>query len=135
MAAGQQPRSTMLRDQIIAALKAAYPRPLTTIDLAEQLPPIVVKIRDDCRGFFCGEPPPPEPPVVELLECHKTWHLVRRRRKASDIHRHLVALARSGHVIRLGHNTSAHRSEPWTVEPDPAGLAEADALERAWAQT
>lgn len=133
------PRSTTLRDQIVAALKAAYPVPLTTVELAQQLPPAIVRVHDDCRGFFCGEPPPDDryriPGVgVDLIECHARWHLVRRHRRASDIHRHLVALARSEQVIRLGHNRTAQQSEPWTVEPDASDLEEIASLERSWAQ-
>ena len=133
------PRSTTLRDQIVAALKGAYPVAMTTVELAQQLPPVVATVRDDCRAFLCGEPPPDEryriPGVgCELLECHGTWHVVRRRCRASDIHRHLVALARSGRVIRLGHHRSAP-SEPWTVEPDVSDLTEIDCLERTWASS
>ncbi|WP_260972894.1 hypothetical protein [Mycolicibacterium llatzerense] len=120
-----------MRDQIIAALKRAYPMALTTVALAEQLPPVVAKINDDCSGFFCGRTPPNVTPVLELLECHATWHLVRRPRLAADIHRHLMALEHTGQVSRIARHRSAH-SDSWTVDPDATAIREIAELERAW---
>lgn len=128
----QRPTSTAVRDQIVATLSDAYPLPLTTRELADRLPPVVVKIQCDCREALC------ERPAVwsgdnRLLECHKTWHVYRRRRKSADIHRHLLALARNGDVVRIGHNRTASQAEPWTVEPDATSIKEIAELERAWA--
>ncbi|SIH22391.1 Uncharacterised protein [Mycobacteroides abscessus subsp. abscessus] len=123
--------STAVRDQIVAALHEAYPRALTTRELAERLAPVVVKVRCDCQVAAC-ELPQVWSGECRILECHTTWHLARRRRKASDIHRHLLALSRSGDVVRLGHNRQASQAEPWTVEPDAAAIKEIAELEQAW---
>lgn len=123
--------STALRDQIIAALHGAYPLALSTRDLAERLPPVVVKMRCDCQSAGCAVP---ELWTGEcrILECHTTWHVGRRRRRAADIHRHLLALSRAGDVIRLRYNCRASQSEHWTVEPDATAVREIAELERAW---
>lgn len=129
----QQPTSTAVQDQIIAALQGAYPRALTTRELAEQLPPLVAKIECDCQEALC-ERPGVWTGESRLLECHGTWHIYRRPRKSADIHRHLLALARKGDVIRIGHNRHASQAEPWTVEPDATALREIADLERAWSE-
>lgn len=128
----QRPASAAVRGQIVAALHGAYPRALTTRELADQLPPVVVSIHCDCRSVGCeradawtGE--------CRILECHPNRHVIRRPRRPADIHRHLVALARAGEVIQLGHNRQASQAEPWTVEPDAAALQEIAELERCWA--
>lgn len=128
----RQPTITAVRDQIVATLHAAYPLALTTRELAERLPPVVARVECDCRETLCDRP------IVwigesRLLECHKTWHVYRRPRRSADIHRHLVALARKGDVIRIGHNRQASQAEPWTVEPNATSMKEIADLERAWA--
>ncbi len=123
--------STAVRDQILAALNAAYPLPLTTREIADRLPPLVVKIRSDCQSMGC-ESVDMWTSKYRILECHHLWHVGLRRRKSSDVHRHLLALARTGAVIRPGHNRQATQSEPWTVEPNAASLRELADLEQAW---
>lgn len=128
----QLPASAAVRDQIVAALHDAYPLALTTRELADRLPPVVVRINCDCRSAGC-ELPDLWIGECRLIECHTTWHVGRRRRKSSDIHRHLLALFGTGHVIRLGHNRQASQAEPWTVEPDAVAIQEIAELERTWA--
>lgn len=129
----QRPTSTAVRDQIVAVLHDAYPLALTTRELADRLPPVVVKLQSDCQSAGCAIPDV-WTGECRLLECHTTWHVGRRRRKSSDIHRHLLALARDGKVIRIGHNRVASQAEPWTVEPDAASIKEIAELELAWAE-
>ena len=126
-------RSTTLRDQIVTALRSAYPAALTTVQLAQQLPPVVVRTNSDFVVVGCAYEPPDE--RYRVLECHDTWHLVRRPCRARDIHRHLLALARVDQIVRVGHNRSAAASESWTVEPDACALQELVALEQLWAHS
>lgn len=52
----QLPASAAVRDQIVAALHDAYPLALTTRELADRLPPVVVRINCDCRSAGCELP-------------------------------------------------------------------------------
>lgn len=127
------PHTTSLRDQIITALREAYPTALSTNEIAEQLPPIVCQQFCTPCHWWCG-PNAQRPADIDILECHGyDWHLIRRPRNNQDIHKHLCAMARRSRIVRLPYNRSANPCVFWTVKPDPHIDAAIDDLEKAWA--
>jgi len=122
----------MLRDQMLAALREAYPAALSTNQIAELMPAIVCRRYCEPCHWWCG-PNAGRRADVEILKCHRDWHLIRRPRNGEDIHKHLCALARQGLITRLPYNRSAHPCVFWTVKPDLAAAGVIDEVEAIWA--
>jgi len=122
------PHTVMLRDQLVAALREAYPVALSANQVAELMPPIV------CERYWTPCDWIAEPDGVEVLECHgERMHLIRRPRNGQDIHRHLCSLEREGVITRRPYNRSAHPCVFWTVQPNLVAASVVDGLETLWA--
>jgi hypothetical protein len=88
-----------LRDRLLAELRAS-PQPISTADLAARMPWKVERCGDNCALLCHRRKPNPD---VEVLECHRSWHVVQYRRTAhgyTGIYRHLRSLERQGLIRR-----------------------------------
>jgi hypothetical protein len=88
-----------LRARLLAELRDS-PHPLSTTELAAQIPWKVERSEDNCV-LLCNRRTPN--PDVRVVECHRSWHLVAYRRTAhgyTGIYRHLRSLERQGLVRR-----------------------------------
>jgi hypothetical protein len=88
-----------LRDRLLAELRAS-PQPISTPDLAARMPWKVERCEDTCALLCHRRKPNPD---VEVLECHRSWHVVQYRRTAhghTGIYRHLRSLERQGLIRR-----------------------------------
>lgn len=91
-----------LRDRLLAELRES-PRPLATTELAARMPWKVERSEDSC-ALLCHRTAPN--PDVDVLECHRSWHLVQYRRAAhgyTGIYRHMRSLERRDLVRRTLH--------------------------------
>lgn len=90
-----------LREQLVHLLRNSD-KPISSATLAAQLPWRDERLDVSCQ-LLCHAPSR----VVDLtiVECHQSWHLVRRPRSSQDgstgIYRHLRSLARSGVIRRI----------------------------------
>lgn len=88
-----------VREQLVTLLRAAD-APMTSAELARLLPWQTHRLDVGCE-LVCQAPR--RAAAMQVIECHRTWHLVRRPRSSQDsrtgIYRHLRALAREG-IIR-----------------------------------
>jgi len=93
-----------LRAQLLELLRAAE-RPISSAALARMLPWHTERLDLGCE-LVCLAPRPKR--TMEVVECHGSWHIVRRPRSSQDsgagIYRHLKSLAHQGSVrsIRRG---------------------------------
>jgi hypothetical protein len=88
-----------LRDRLLAELRTS-PQPISTADLAARMPWKVERCEDNCALLCHRRKPNPD---VEVLECHRSWHVVQYRRTAhgyTGIYRHLRSLERQGLIRR-----------------------------------
>jgi hypothetical protein len=86
-----------LRENLLAELRDST-SPRSTADLAAAMPWKVERSYDPCEQL-CHR----AGPGVEVLECHRSWHLVQYRRAAhgyTGIYRHLRSLESQGLVRR-----------------------------------
>ncbi|MCH9736836.1 MAG: hypothetical protein K0U78_20170 [Actinomycetia bacterium] len=90
-----------LRGQLVKLLEAAQ-GPVSSAALAAQLPWPTERLEVGCL-LLCRAPRRVADLVV--VECHQSWHLVRRPRSSQDastgIYRHLRSLARTGVIRRI----------------------------------
>ena len=107
------PHTVALRDQIVSAVAAAFPAPISS----------------NAQG----------PTEIEILECHNDeygeWHLIRRPRNSQDIQKHLAGLWRRGLIVKLPYNRSANPCTRWTVNPDAAAAQVLTALAESWSRS
>lgn len=88
-----------LREQLLSELRRSR-RPISTADLAARMPWKVERSEDNC-AVLCNRAKPIA--GMEVVECHKDWHIVQYRRTAhgyTGIYRHLRSLERHGLVRR-----------------------------------
>lgn len=88
-----------LRERLLDALRDSA-GPVSTTDLAARMPWKVERSDDGCAVLHN-----PGRPVagVEVVECHRDWHIVQYRRSAhgyTGIYRHLRSLEQQGLVRR-----------------------------------
>lgn len=99
-----------LRAELVRLLAAADGS-LSSAALAAQLPWHTERLDLGC-GLLCRAPNTTAADLV-VIECHQSWHLVRRPRSSQDanngIYRHLKSLARTGVIRQI--NLGARRVE------------------------
>ncbi|GAB7145538.1 hypothetical protein [Mycobacterium riyadhense] len=88
-----------LREQLLATLRRS-PRPVSTTELAARMPWKVERSEYNCTVLRN-----PSRPIagMEVVECHRDWHVVQYRRTAhgyTGIYRHLRSLEQQGLVRR-----------------------------------
>jgi len=107
-----------LRAQLLELLRTAG-RPVSSAELAGLLPWCTERIDLGCE-LVCLAPRPDQ--AIEIVECHRNWHIVRRPRTSQDaaigIYRHLRSLAHQGAVRKV---TLGQRRVAWEyIPPDGA---------------
>lgn len=104
-----------LRTQLLELLRTAG-RPVSSAELAGMLPWSTERLDLGCELLCLA----PRHQQIEIVECHRTWHIVRRPRSSQDaangIYRHLRSLAHQGAVRRV---TLGQRRVAWEhIPPD-----------------
>lgn len=107
-----------LRQSLLAELRGST-APISTADLAAAMPWKVERSHDSCEQL-CHRAD--MGPGVEVLECHRNWHLVQYRRAThgyTGVYRHLRSLESQGLVRRAIRD--GRKRVCWTyVGQDPA---------------
>lgn len=88
-----------LREQLLNELRQSR-CPISTADLAARMPWKIERSEDTC-AVLCNRPTPHF--GMEVVECHKDWHVVKYCRTAhgyAGIYRHLRSLEQRGLVRR-----------------------------------
>jgi hypothetical protein len=88
-----------LRDRLLAELRES-PHPVSTAELAARMPWKVERSEEGC-ALVCHRAKPNS--GVEVVECHRSWHVVQYRRTAhgyTGIYRHLRSMERQGLIRR-----------------------------------
>ena len=132
------PHTVALRDQIVSAVAAAFPAPISSNQIATLLPPIVCSMFCSPCSWWCGTNAQ-GPAEIEILECHNDeygeWHLIRRPRNSQDLQKHLAGLWRQGLIVKLPYNRSTNPCTRWTVNPDAASAQVLTALTESWSRS
>lgn len=88
-----------LRERLLSELRQSR-SPISTADLASRMPWKVERSEDNC-AVLCNRSRPIS--GMEVVECHKDWHVVQYHRTAhgyTGIYRHLRSLEQRGLVRR-----------------------------------
>lgn len=107
----------MLRERLLAELRTSS-RPLSTQELAHRMPWKTERSGGSCDVLRCHAPRSGD--GMQVVECHRSWHVVQYRRTAqgfTGIYRHLRSLEAAGQVRRA--LRQGRRRVLWVYTGDP----------------